>query len=93
VLIFISELEWLWSKPIGWSRETVVSDVDGQDLMLDWATHGYSEEDESHVDSDAPIVLMIHGLGDNRNIAYIKRFARHCEERGWKVMLGYCRGY
>lgn len=51
-------------------------------------------DDEENMDDSAdrstwqtPIVLCIHGLGDNKDIPYVKRFARICLRKGWRVVV------
>ncbi|GBG33048.1 Monoacylglycerol lipase ABHD2 [Hondaea fermentalgiana] len=48
---------------------------------------GADEDDNARSTWQTPIVLCIHGLGDNKDIPYIKRFARVCLRKGWRVVV------
>ena len=85
----ISAIEWLWSDPIVYTREEIPS-YDGVNVQfLDHA--GFREDGEGESagvgKETLPIVLCIHGLGDHREIPYIKRFARMCLKSGWRAVV------
>jgi len=40
----------------------------------------------------SPVVILVHGLGDDRHIPYIQRFNAECHRRGWRpVVFSYWR--
>jgi predicted alpha/beta-fold hydrolase len=45
-----------------------------------------SEADASSSHFETPIMLCIHGLGDHKDIPYLKRFARMALRNGWRVV-------
>lgn len=98
----ISAIEWLWSDPIVYSREEIHC-FDGINTQyIDYANFEDSDHSaDTDIGSISlssnqygkdtslplPIVLCIHGLGDTREIPYIKRFARMCLKVGWRVAV------
>ena len=71
----LGALEWLfWADPIVYARETIPAHDPPNELFLDWASTGDTPKHDMGADHhlDVPIVLCIHGLGDDRNIPYLK---------------------
>eukprot|EP00511_Aplanochytrium_stocchinoi_P009960 CAMPEP_0204862268 /NCGR_PEP_ID=MMETSP1348-20121228/2344_1 /ASSEMBLY_ACC=CAM_ASM_000700 /TAXON_ID=215587 /ORGANISM="Aplanochytrium stocchinoi, Strain GSBS06" /LENGTH=603 /DNA_ID=CAMNT_0052012103 /DNA_START=228 /DNA_END=2039 /DNA_ORIENTATION=- len=51
---------------------------------------GYDKTNTQKKDSahwETPVLILIHGLGDHKDIPYMKRFARMCLQHGWKVAV------
>jgi len=44
-------------------------------------------EDRSAGHWETPIIICIHGLGDHRDIPYLKRFARMAMRNGWRIAV------
>ena len=72
VSTYFSDIQFKWSSPFLFERENIKS-KDGNDLFLDWIdVDNDIHKDPSHIvhneDSEdaIPIILMIHGLGGNK---------------------------
>ncbi len=88
MLFMLGHIEWWWSS-LKWRREEIRAH-DGNVLHLDWACFDGDEDsagnpDMPHYCNAAPIVTLIHGLGDSRNYPYMMRTARACHKMGWRV--------
>mmetsp|Transcript_32622 Transcript_32622/g.52023 ORF Transcript_32622/g.52023 Transcript_32622/m.52023 type:complete len:382 (-) Transcript_32622:517-1662(-) len=85
----LSALEWLWARPIEFERQVLPCFEDVNEQYVDWAH--YDSEEDSHTTlpggDSSPVIICIHGLGDNRNAPYIKRFTRKCLRNGWRVAI------
>lgn len=57
---------------------------DGDFLHLAWATGNLPE--------DAPLVVILHGLGGCINSSYVARFMNAFNEQGWRAVLMHFRG-
>jgi len=91
-LYALSGIEWLWAEPIRFVREEVPAFDAPNVLFLDWAKAGDGAKHKiSHQQGgDAPVVLFIHGLGDDREIPYMKRCIRLCLQRGYRAAVFPC---
>ena len=68
-----------------WWRE-IFTLSDGVNIALDWKfTAG--------MHSNAPIVMLSHGLGGDSSSHYIKAFSEICVERGWRAVCYNRRGH
>lgn len=97
VCFIVAHLEWLWSSGIKVNREEIIG-FDGNKQYLDWLNWTSSAQKlqrtasevnrdvESASDNGAPIALLIHGLGDDNEHPYMKRFARMCKSHGWRAV-------
>ena len=85
----VSAIEWLWSNPIVYTREEIPSYDAINMQFIDHASfrEDVDVEEAPENQETQPIVLCIHGLGDHREIPYIKRFARMCLRSGWRVAV------
>lgn len=89
-LFALSSLEWLWAEPIKYTREEVEAFDAPNVLYLDWAKLGLRANKHKithEAGSDTPVVLCIHGLGDDGDIPYVKRFVRLALQRGYRVCV------
>jgi len=88
-LYALSNLEWLWAEPIVYAREEVPAFDHPNVLYLDWAKTGEGAKHKiSHQQgNDAPVVLLIHGLGDDKEIPYMKRCIRNCLQKGYRAVV------
>lgn len=57
---------------------------DGDFLELAWSTAGLQE--------DAPLILILHGLGGSINSSYVGRFMHTFNKQGWRAVLLHFRG-
>ncbi len=88
----LSHLEWMLVENIIYEREEIPCWDAPNVQHLDWATindtskhsinHGYGEKAW-----DTPILFCVYGLGNDRDIHYIKRCARHFLNKGWRVVI------
>jgi predicted alpha/beta-fold hydrolase len=94
-LYALSQLEWLWAEPIRYTREEIPAFDAPNVLFLDWAKAGDGAKHKiSHQQgNDAPVVLFIHGLGDDREIPYMKRCIRLCLQRGYRAAVFSCKHF
>jgi len=53
----------------------------------DYDTSDEDEEASSGSQWQTPIVVCVHGLGDDKDTPYIKRFVRMCLKNGWRVVV------
>ena len=92
-LYALSQLEWLWAEPIKYTREEIPAFDPPNVLFLDWAKAGDSAKHKiiHQQGNDAPVVLFIHGLGDDREIPYMKRCVRLCLQRGYRAVVFSCK--
>lgn len=95
VCFLLAHFEWLWSSKIKVHRETVIGN-DGNPQFIDWLHLGskkkHKREEETQFGPESPICLLIHGLGDDNDHPYMKRFARMCRRHGWRcVAFSYWR--
>jgi len=85
-------LDWAYfgekrTKLAGTRAEKVGSGID-----LETGTEQRGDEMEEDTDDDrrtwqTPIIVCVHGLGDTREIPYLKRFARMALQKGWHVVV------
>ena len=92
-LYALSSLEWIWAEPIRYTREEIPAFDAPNVLYLDWARVGDKAKHKiTHQQgNDAPVILLVHGLGDDREIPYMKRCIRLCLQRGWRVAVHSCK--
>eukprot|EP00933_Yihiella_yeosuensis_P046856 TRINITY_DN42488_c0_g1_i1.p1 TRINITY_DN42488_c0_g1~~TRINITY_DN42488_c0_g1_i1.p1 ORF type:complete len:608 (+),score=71.96 TRINITY_DN42488_c0_g1_i1:156-1979(+) len=87
----VAMLEWLWSKPVTYVRERLPGAQmwDGNEQHLDWVDEVLqpAQDGSSAAVESTPIMLLIHGLGDDRFHPAIMRMARSFRNRGWKVVV------
>eukprot|EP00462_Mataza_sp_D1_P018475 CAMPEP_0175134140 /NCGR_PEP_ID=MMETSP0087-20121206/8023_1 /TAXON_ID=136419 /ORGANISM="Unknown Unknown, Strain D1" /LENGTH=453 /DNA_ID=CAMNT_0016416689 /DNA_START=216 /DNA_END=1577 /DNA_ORIENTATION=- len=89
VCLMITQLEWIWAKKVRVERETLLA-WDGNFQYVDWL-HLDSKRSRSkrqinsRFNQDAPILLLIHGLGDDNDHPYMKRMARIAKHHGWRT--------
>ncbi|MDP1601888.1 MAG: hydrolase [Legionella sp.] len=57
---------------------------DGDFIDVAWAINGVSP--------DAPLVILLHGLGGNLNSTYVAGFMRVFNQNGWRAVLMHFRG-
>ncbi|MFA6303684.1 MAG: hydrolase [Legionella sp.] len=57
---------------------------DGDFLSLAWA--------EANLSDDAPLVVILHGLGGCVNSSYVSRFMTAFNQQGWRTVLMHFRG-
>lgn len=57
---------------------------DGDFLNLAWST--------DNLPADAPLIVILHGLGGCVNSSYVARFMRAFNEKGWRAVLMHFRG-
>jgi hypothetical protein len=74
-------LAFLGSTPLNTHRETFEG-FDESPQYLDWLYFG----DPNHQKTDLPIILMVHGLGDDNDHPYMRRFALNCQRHGWRAV-------
>ncbi|KAH9257929.1 hypothetical protein BASA81_003948 [Batrachochytrium salamandrivorans] len=89
-LYALSNLEWLWADPVQYTRENVPAFDHPNVLHLDWAKLGdrIAKHTIEHVaGNDAPVILFVHGLGDDKDIPYMKRCVRQCLQRGYRCCV------
>eukprot|EP00301_Raphidiophrys_heterophryoidea_P023151 c7119_g1_i1.p1 GENE.c7119_g1_i1~~c7119_g1_i1.p1 ORF type:complete len:623 (+),score=147.69 c7119_g1_i1:48-1871(+) len=95
----VSQLEWLWQPALKFDREEITAH-DGNTLYIDWAYLGEEETKYSHASiprvmstqnlhhsNDTPIIVAVHGLGDDRSHPYIRRLVRSAAGCGWRVAV------
>lgn len=85
ICLLIAHLEVLLSKKIRVARETIEG-WDGNPLFIDWLHLGKDQENGIQHDLEEPIILLVHGLGDDTSHPYMKRFARMCRSHGWHAV-------
>lgn len=91
VCFVLSFVECLFST-YRYERETIKG-FDGKEQFIDWAVHSSETPSKSlrrvdmEMSSLAPVVILIHGLGDDRSIPYIQRFCHVCNRRGWRAAV------
>jgi len=99
----LSALEWIWAPEIHYARETIPCHDEPNEQFIDWAHYssvvdtslpghgienlGYDVEDRGAENLETPVVICVHGLGDHRDIPYVKRFARLALRNGWRVAV------
>ncbi len=93
ICLAMSSLEFLWDHSIEFTREDVPSfDTarNGSMQHLDWASYaGGAVEMEG---SPRPVVVIVHGFGDNRYHPYSQRICRSASQAGWRcVVFSYWR--
>lgn len=57
---------------------------DGDFIDLSWAANGQAKE--------APLVILLHGLGGNAHSTYVSGLMHAFNRRGWRVVLMHFRG-
>lgn len=92
-LFALSGLEWIWANPIKYTREEIPAFDFPNKLYLDWATLSKAKHKIRHEEgTDAPVILFVHGLGNDKDIPYLKRCLRLCLQRGYRcVVFSYWR--
>lgn len=93
------ELYWveLETEPHG-ARNILIDSSKGDEVFVDSrSNNGDSSGDDSSGDSDfidvdpeymnEPILLLIHGLGNDRNHIALQRYSRAAREAGWQVVI------
>eukprot|EP00510_Aplanochytrium_minuta_P005911 CAMPEP_0184026602 /NCGR_PEP_ID=MMETSP0954-20121128/13632_1 /TAXON_ID=627963 /ORGANISM="Aplanochytrium sp, Strain PBS07" /LENGTH=616 /DNA_ID=CAMNT_0026310865 /DNA_START=6 /DNA_END=1856 /DNA_ORIENTATION=+ len=50
-------------------------------------TYQPPEEGNKSTHWETPILILIHGLGDQKEVPYLKRFTRMCLQHGWRVAV------
>jgi predicted alpha/beta-fold hydrolase len=89
----LSHLEWFfWAEPINFEREYIPAFDSPNELFLDWASPSSEakhkiQHHKQDAKLDSPVILCIHGLGDDRDVPYLKRFSRSALERGYRVAI------
>lgn len=103
VCFVLCHLEWLWAPQLEWKRESVRGFDDNPQFLdwahfpdqrvrgrrakqLERA-RGRGGTQSSKQGDDAPIVLLVHGLGDSRHHPYCKRWARLGKQCGWRTVV------
>lgn len=66
------------------SKVEVIELPDGDFLNLSWST--------GQLAADTPLVVILHGLSGGVNSAYVARFMRAFNARGWRAVLMHFRG-
>eukprot|EP00750_Incisomonas_marina_P020915 INCI4112.1.p1 GENE.INCI4112.1~~INCI4112.1.p1 ORF type:complete len:636 (+),score=83.73 INCI4112.1:119-2026(+) len=94
VCLVLSAFEWLF-RPIEYTTEEIQNPSDGNTIQLHWSVWSAAsgiDRRRQHVTADSPIILMIHGLGDDRFHPYLLRFSRLAHTHGYRTCcLSYWR--
>jgi hypothetical protein len=78
----LSAVEWVFRK-LSVTRETIIG-FDDSPQYIDWLYFG-SAGRALYQRKELPILLLIHGLGDDNNHPYMQRFAYMCQRHGWRA--------
>jgi len=87
ICLAVSSLEFLFDHPIEFERERVPSfdAMANNTQKIHWASMAHHRTETTQ--SPRPVIVIVHGFGDNRFHPYVQRICRSCLHSGWRPVV------